>query len=383
MKKFSVCLALFAVFLFAVSCGGGSKNENKNEEPDTGETVTDTDTADNSEPADDSDADSDTSDTGIQGNDDDSDSTPAQPDDGDSQPDDDSDSATEPSLPECSAESGTPCVDPVSKNIWSAKSAETTAEKAADYCKDLTEGGYKWRLPNIDELRTLIVGCDNTKTGGECEISAVNNTLAHEFWNSKSFCSDDYDVNYSVFKETDMLYSSSVRTEYGDIWGVYFLQAIVTASTDQPKGFVRCISDDISACRNNPCASAENSNGICVSGGETYTCGCNDGFEWGTTSCAKVENCNGLHSTFPCKDTDSGLTWSTIGDLASWSQAVSYCDKLDEGGFTDWRLPNIDELRTTIKNCYKTETGGECRVSEERGCLSWKYCKNQYRSLLT
>ena len=113
---------------------------------------------------------------------------------------------------------------------------------------------------------------------------------------------------------------------------------------------------------------AENSNGICVSGGETYTCGCNDGFEWGTTSCAKVENCNGLHSTFPCKDTDSGLTWSTIGDLASWSQAVSYCDKLDEGGFTDWHLPTISELRTTVADCPATLTDGTCGFTDT--CLA-------------
>ena len=73
------------------------------------------------------------------------------------------------------------------------------------------------------------------------------------------------------------------------------------------------------------------------------------------------------------------LIWSDRSSgTMDWESAKQYCENLYEGGFTDWRLPNIDELRTTIKNCYKTETGGECRVSEERGCLSWKYCKNQY-----
>ena len=39
----------------------------------------------------------------------------------------------------------------------------------------------------------------------------------------------------------------------------------------------------------------------------------------------------------------------------------------------------IDELRTTIKNCSKTEIGGECRVSEKNSCLSWEQCGNGYR----
>ncbi|MBO4699941.1 DUF1566 domain-containing protein [bacterium] len=65
------------------------------------------------------------------------------------------------------------------------------------------------------------------------------------------------------------------------------------------------------------------------------------------------------------------LIWSDrSANQMDWSSAKQYCDDLTEGGYTDWRLPNIDELRTTIKNCSKTETGGQCKVSERNGCLS-------------
>lgn len=72
------------------------------------------------------------------------------------------------------------------------------------------------------------------------------------------------------------------------------------------------------------------------------------------------------------------LEWSNIapGISMGYEEAVSYCENLSENGHDDWRLPNIDELRSLIKN-RKTETGGECKVSEEEGCLSSERCFSQ------
>ncbi len=36
----------------------------------------------------------------------------------------------------------------------------------------------------------------------------------------------------------------------------------------------------------------------------------------------------------------------TSGETCSWQQAVDYCEGLDYGGFTDWRLPSVEELST-------------------------------------
>ena len=62
--------------------------------------------------------------------------------------------------------------------------------------------------------------------------------------------------------------------------------------------------------------------------------------------------------------------WSKCSDdIMSWNEAKNYCSNLTEGGYTDWRLPNIDELRTLIQNHSGTQTGGSCPISEKAGKL--------------
>jgi len=79
------------------------------------------------------------------------------------------------------------------------------------------------------------------------------------------------------------------------------------------------------------------------------------------------------------------LEWSNKAPhIMNGYNAVKYCENLNEGGHNDWRLPNIDELRTLIQNCPQTETGMQCKVSEKNGCLSSScgkprgscYCQN-------
>jgi len=46
------------------------------------------------------------------------------------------------------------------------------------------------------------------------------------------------------------------------------------------------------------------------------------------------------------KDSATGLTWTVKdnGSNVNWNQAGEYCSNLRLGGFSDWRLPGIDEL---------------------------------------
>lgn len=85
-----------------------------------------------------------------------------------------------------------------------------------------------------------------------------------------------------------------------------------------------------------------------------------------------LPECSPTSST-PCKDLSIGLTWSARAQKTmNWDYAVSYCDNLTEGGYSDWHLPTISELRTLIQNCPDTETGGSCGVTDN--CLSWNEC---------
>ena len=66
-------------------------------------------------------------------------------------------------------------------------------------------------------------------------------------------------------------------------------------------------------------------------------------------------------------DGEAGLQWevspSTDPISGGWADAAGHCDALELGGFDDWRLPDIDELRTLIEGCAATAPGGACGVA--------------------
>lgn len=49
-------------------------------------------------------------------------------------------------------------------------------------------------------------------------------------------------------------------------------------------------------------------------------------------------------------DHATGLVWQDNGSPTGgmWDEAVLYCDTLSLGGYDDWRLPSIKELRTLV-----------------------------------
>ena len=49
-------------------------------------------------------------------------------------------------------------------------------------------------------------------------------------------------------------------------------------------------------------------------------------------------------------DNTTGLMWQKQNDLTlrTWENAISYCEGLSLGGFTDWRLPNVKELSSLV-----------------------------------
>ncbi len=51
-------------------------------------------------------------------------------------------------------------------------------------------------------------------------------------------------------------------------------------------------------------------------------------------------------------DNETGLVWQQQDDGVSrnWKQGLAYCQDLDLGGATDWRLPDIKELRSIVDN---------------------------------
>ncbi|MBR6422590.1 DUF1566 domain-containing protein [bacterium] len=267
--------------------------------------------------------------------------------------------------------------DPETNLSWSAKPQdERIWENAVSYCEELNEGShYDWHLPNIDELKTLLINAD--KVHNNCQVSEDNNCVSKEdCWSCKTcsqtsnsdyndnyVCSDSTfydDGRYSKFGDSEMFYSSSTLSDSTNFaWSVFFGYGSVGyyykpyrgGDSYRPVRCVRCEKKNyffnstsgkcVNPCDPNPCE--DNS---CIA----YS---SDGYFCGATG----------------TDTETNLTWSArSSSLMSWNDAVSYCNNLTEEGYSNWHLPTISELRTLIQNCYRTKTGGTCGVSTS--CLS-------------
>ncbi len=65
-------------------------------------------------------------------------------------------------------------------------------------------------------------------------------------------------------------------------------------------------------------------------------------------------------------DTSSNLLWQYVKSSNSytWQAAIDYCVSSSIGGLTGWRSPTISELRSLIRNCSDTMTGGGCGLSD-------------------
>jgi hypothetical protein len=66
-------------------------------------------------------------------------------------------------------------------------------------------------------------------------------------------------------------------------------------------------------------------------------------------------------------DTSTGLMWaaSDNGSAAAWKEAKEYCENHNAGGYTDWRMPTVEEL----KSLYD---GNEPGYRPECAVYDWK-----------
>jgi len=70
-------------------------------------------------------------------------------------------------------------------------------------------------------------------------------------------------------------------------------------------------------------------------------------------------------------DPATGHTWQVgvEGTIYVCYDADSYCESLTLAGFSDWRTPSIDELRSLARGCPSLEMGGSCGLTD--GCAAY------------
>jgi len=115
---------------------------------------------------------------------------------------------------------------------------EMTWQEAEDHCENM--GG---RLPNISELRKVILNCPGSTYGGACEVSDPD-CLDSSCYSTKCSC-DGFATTYSAFgdaKAAVWLWSSSPRVGYDHYaWGVNFYNGNVSFSNKYSNNRVRCV----------------------------------------------------------------------------------------------------------------------------------------------
>ncbi|MBO4710907.1 DUF1566 domain-containing protein [bacterium] len=143
-------------------------------------------------------------------------------------------------IPVCAKGSETPCIDPEYGYIWSDVHPNTqTWSKAVEWCSNLEEGGYPkgtWKLPTIDQLRTLVKECSKTKYEeeygeGTCKVSDPSCLSAYNtacYSSADCSCNADNNGGHSKFGETLLLWSnSSASTDTA--WRLLFSNASIAS----------------------------------------------------------------------------------------------------------------------------------------------------------
>jgi len=108
--------------------------------------------------------------------------------------------------------------------------------------------------------------------------------------------------------------------------------------------------------------------------GETQACYCPDGTEkeqvcmedgsgWAPCDCTEYTVWNDPATNLSWQDPQKDAYTPGDGGLTQ-PDAIRYCEELVFWGYDDWRLPNIDEMRTVIRGNPAAETDGDCPLHD-------------------
>ena len=243
------------------------------------------------------------------------------------------------------------CVDRVYDLEWQKEPSESYMKwsAAVSYCENLNyDSKTDWRLPNINELRSLIVNCPVNEFGGECGISDPKNLIISSV---ECKCGNTGGPFSAINNETTsenyfgMMWSNSTKSdETGFAWVIQY--------SDGSVGFVEKETTDTYVFTR------------CVRGEELL--------EEGEDPPSQIY-----------RDPDTNFEW--MKNAVQNDNPLSpetYCNDLVLEGKDDWHLPTISELRTIVKDDPVLKTGGTCHITDQCSaiddCGTTPECQTNY-----
>lgn len=179
-------------------------------------------------------------------------------------------------------------------------------EDAAEYCEELNYAGYDdWRLPRPDELLSIV---DSGRVNPALDTDLFTNMISadpendfddrNNFWSSKII---NPDINNKVHCFLDIS-DGTMQCSY--------------VFSETPHSF----------------------RVVCVRGNEF-------------ANKAQLSEETAENGDVVIRDSSTGLMWQGTPDTSSkldWLGLFSHCEELDYAGYTDWRVPNRNELASLL-----------------------------------
>jgi len=215
--------------------------------------------------------------------------------------------------------------------VKSPDSTRRTWQQALDYANGLTLCGYSdWRLPNRKELRSL-VNYEQSDSAIWLNTQGFSNVQSYSYWSSTTHASYTSSARF-VYMISGYVSFDSKTTGYYYVLPVRAGQGEYTSTIDLPETGQTTCSDSLGNVIS------------CTNTGQ-------DGDIKAGTAWPSPRWTVGTGAEGDCiTDNLTGLMWVKSPDSTTrtWANALTWANNLSLCGYTDWRLPNINELESLI-----------------------------------
>ncbi len=237
--------------------------------------------------------------------------------------------------------------------MWNAANyiKEKTWNEALAECEKSIAGGFSdWRLPNINELSSML---NFEKSDPALDFTYPENMYLY-FWSSTT---QKNDFSYASAVNIDSL--AAIKNIYKNAKNRVVCVRNEPCIEDYFWDGIKCVE---SPCNANPCQNAEHSDGVCnLSDSGSYSCGCVENYFWDGEKCVS-----------PCDPNPCTVLEHTTGVCTPHDEVRYNCGCKE--GFYWWgqnkgcheKKPDLAHICTGQNKCYDDEKEIECPAKGEK-----------------